>query len=66
MTQTYEHGFEHGMAAAVALGRAGASPDEIACLLDSDLGQVDPAAYQARLVELRKILQTDLLGAVGA
>jgi len=55
----YDHGFLDGLITAVTLGRAGASPDQIAAVLPSDPGERDPAGYQTQLAELRRILRTD-------
>lgn len=56
----YDCGFVNGLTAAVSLGRAGASPDELALLLAEDPGQADPRGYSDHLSELRTILGTGL------
>jgi hypothetical protein len=55
---TYQHGFQDGLAAAVTLVRAGASGDDLAVLLPADPAQADPRGYSDRLGELRAILDT--------
>ncbi len=59
MTSNYQAGFAAGLLAAVDLGRAGATPDDLAKLLPVDPARLDPAAYEDWLMELRCILQTD-------
>jgi len=61
MTSESDSEFNTGLAAAVTLLRAGATADDIGALLSEDPWCKDPAAYQAHLAELRRILRTDLL-----
>jgi hypothetical protein len=61
MPSDYDPAFNDGLTVAVALMRAGATADEIGAVLNDDLGRKDPATYQTRLAELRRILWTDLL-----
>jgi len=60
MTSDYDDAFNDGLSAAVALARAGATADGIGALLSDGPGRKDPAAYQAHLAELRRIMRTDL------
>jgi hypothetical protein len=55
----FDEGVQGGIAIVIDLVRAGASIDEVAELLDSDEAIENPAEYQAKLAELRKILGTD-------
>jgi hypothetical protein len=56
---SYDRGLADGLCIAASLVRAGASPDEIAGLLDIDPGRVDPRGYSDRLNELAAILDVD-------
>jgi hypothetical protein len=53
---SYAHGFEDGIGACIGLLRAGATPDDLARLLDEDPGQANPQVYQDQLAELRRTL----------
>lgn len=55
-TQEYDNGFSDGLAAAITIIRAGATPDDLGILLPEDPGQTDRQKYQDHLSELRKAL----------
>ena len=59
INNTYDTSFMAGVEAAVTLGRAGVSPDDLALLLQKDPGQADRRQYTDHLETLRRILGTD-------
>lgn len=63
MTNEYDTGFVAGIEAAVTLGRAGVRPDDLATVLPSDPGRIDPREYSDLLGELRRAMGTDAIGA---
>jgi hypothetical protein len=52
----YGRGFIDGLDAAIRLCRAGATGDDLALLLHSDPGALDPRGYSDQLGALRQIL----------
>ena len=57
----YDVGVGDGLRMAVALVRAGCSPDDVASLAPPDRATTAPSDYQSELGELRRILRNDSL-----
>ncbi len=55
----HDEGLQSGLLAAVDLGRAGATPNDLAKLLPADPADYDPVSYEALVREIRGFLGTE-------